>query len=173
MNNSVIFPIIMLMILPAQSFGEKVAININANVIERSCTISESSLNKTVTLQSGDVRNSLVGIPFAGTKFSISLESCPENISSVNIVFKGESDSVMSTLLKNSSETESAAKGIALGLFDDDDKKININGNEKTLEISRVSSINTFNFFARYVRVSDVYSPGKVLSVANFELSYD
>ena len=173
MNKLVVFYVIMLMFLPTQSFGEKVTININADVIERSCTISDSSLNKTVSLQSGDVRNSSIGVPFAGSKFTISLESCPENISSVNIIFKGETDSVMNTLLKNSGDTESSAKGIALGLYDSDNNKIDINKNINTLEINHGLSINTYDFFVRYIRVSDTYSPGEVLSVANFELSYD
>lgn len=173
MNKFPAIHVLILMMLPLTSYGDRVTININASVVERSCTISDGSLNATVSLQTGDLRNSYVGVPFSGSKFSISLEDCPENISTAKIKFSGESDPIMSTLLKNTGDGESAAKGVALGLYDNDNKAININGDYKTLTIDATSSVNTFNFFARYVRVSDTYSAGNVLSVANFELSYD
>ncbi len=155
------------------SFSEEVTININASVIERSCTISNESLNATVNLQAGDLRGSKIGVPFAGTPFSISLVDCPNNISIAHITFTGESDKTMGHLLKNINEADAAAKGIALGLYDSDNNNINIKSNKKSLVIDHALSKNTFNFFAYYVKVNDASSAGKIISVADFELAYD
>jgi len=165
--------IIILMALPTVSFSEEVTININASVIERSCTLSNDSLNATIDLQTGDLRGSKMGVPFSGTAFSISLTDCPENIATAKITFTGESDNVMSNLLKNINGTDAAAKGVALGLYDTDNKNIDINNNKKTLTIDHALSTNTFKFFAYYVKVNNTSSAGKVLSVADFELAYD
>lgn len=155
------------------SFSEEVTININASVIERSCTISNESLNTIVNLQAGDLRGSKVGVPFTGTSFSISLIDCPANISLAHITFTGESDKTRDNLLRNINEAETAAKGIALGLYDSDNNNINIKSNKKSLTIDHALSKNTFNFFAYYVKVNDSSSAGKIMSIADFELAYD
>lgn len=79
----------------------------------------------------------------------------------------------MNNLLKNINETDAAAKGVALGLYDTDNNNIDINNNKKTFTIDHVLSTNTLNFFAYYVKVNSVFSAGKIISVADFELSYD
>lgn len=173
MTKNVGFILTFLIFCPATSMGERVTVNINASVVERSCSISNSSVNSTIELQPGDLRSSKLGAPFSGTSFSVILENCPDNITSANIVFNGESDPVMSNLLKNTSTTEISAQGIALGLYDVDNSNIDIRNNKKTLKIDHDKSANSFNFIASYVRVNNNPSAGKVLSVANFELSYD
>jgi len=170
-NLSVILSL--LTFLPAVSMGERVTIKINASVIERSCTISNSSVNSTVDLQPGNLRASKLGAPFSGTRFSVNLENCPDNISSAYIQFKGESDPEMSNLLKNTSTTDTSARGIAVGLFDEDNNNIDVRNNKINLKIDHGTPVNEFSFFAYYVRVNNNSSAGKVLSVANFELSYD
>jgi len=159
--------------LPAASMGERVTVNINASVVERSCTLSTGSVNSTVELQPGDLRASKLGVPFSGTRFSVSLENCPDNLSSAYIEFNGESDPLMSNLLKNTSTDASSARGIALGLYDGDSNNIDIRNNRRALKIEHGVLTNVFSFFAYYVRVNSTSSAGKVLSVANFELSYD
>ena len=80
--------------------SDRITININANVIEKSCTISKSLSNLTITLGTNDLRDKKIGVPFGETPFTISLEDCPTNISTAYIKFTGESDLVMSNLLK-------------------------------------------------------------------------
>lgn len=173
MNKFLLFSLSVLMVLPGVSFSERVTININASVLERSCTIVNESLNLNVDLQGGDLRQSRIGIPFAGTPFSIKLTDCPENLSSANITFTGESDLTMGHLLKNIDKTENAAQGVALGLYDANINNIDIQNNKETLNIDHDQTTQTFKFFAYYVKTNDVSTAGKIISVVDFELAYD
>lgn len=173
MNKLILLTSSLLIAFPKVSFSEQVTINISASVIERSCTISNDSLNSTITLQAGDLRGSKVGIPFSATPFSISLIDCPDNISTAHITFTGDSDKTMANLLKNADETDTGAKGIALGLYDLNNNNIDISNNKTTLTINHTLSKNTFNFLAYYVKVNSIASAGKIISVADFELAYD
>ncbi|MCS3433420.1 fimbrial protein [Klebsiella sp. BIGb0407] len=173
MNKFLLFSLSLLLILPGAGFSERVTININASVLERSCTIVNESLNLTIDLQGGDLRQSRPGIPFAGTPFSIKLTDCPDNISSANITFTGESDIAMGNLLKNLNETENAAQGVALGLYDSESKNIDIRNNKEILNIDHDLATQIFYFFAYYVKTNDTPVAGKVMSIVDFELAYD
>ncbi|EKT56049.1 fimbrial protein [Providencia burhodogranariea] len=173
MNKVIINLFFLLIFISNVSYSERVKINISANVIERSCTISSSSSNFSVKLDTGDLRGKKIGMPFTETPFSISLESCPDNLSSAHIKFTGESDLVMNNLLANLNETDSGAKGIAIGLYDSNNSNINIQNNLNSITIDHNLQSNIFKFYAYYVKTSDKYSAGKIISIANFELTYD
>lgn len=166
--------LVFFMTLSGLAFSDRATINISTNVVERSCTIDNESQNLIVDLQSGDLRedNIGVGVPFAGTSFSIKLVDCPANLSAAHIKFSGESDIVMANLLKNIDSTVQAAQGIALGLYNSNDN-IDIRSNQITLTLDHNLAINTFKFFAYYIKTGNTTSPGKVVGVANFEVAYD
>ena len=173
MSKFPLFLFVMLTTFSGMGFAHGVTININASVIERSCTVSNNSLNQTVDLPGGDLRQGSIGIPFGRTPFSISLEDCPANISSAHIKFTGESDTTMNYLLGNVNKTDSAAQGVALGLYNADNKNINITNNKETLTINHDLVANSFDFFVSYVKVNGNPVAGKVTGVADFEIAYD
>ncbi|WP_410003667.1 fimbrial protein, partial [Providencia stuartii] len=55
-------------------FCERITININGNIVERSCVISKNTSDFTVKLDTGDLKGKKIGIPFNKTPFSIILE---------------------------------------------------------------------------------------------------
>lgn len=173
MNKLSLLFCISLIIFSEKGFSDRVTININARVIERSCTIESDSLNKTIDLQGGDLRQSAPGIPFGQNQFSITLVDCPANIASAHIRFSGESDPSMSGLLKNSNDTVSAAQGIALALYNAKNEAIDINNNENVLSIDHGSTSNSFDFSVYYVKVNSNAVAGKVTAVTDFEVAYD
>lgn len=173
MNKTILSLFFLFMFISKISYSNQVTINISAKVIERSCTISSGSSDFSITLDTGDLRGKEIGTPFTETPFSISLEECPDNLSSAHIKFTGESDLVMSNLLINSNKTDAGAKGIAIGLYDTNNKNIDIQSNSNSLVIDHKLQNNIFKFYAYYVKTSNNYSAGKITSVANFELSYD
>lgn len=171
--NKILLIVCLLPLLFKESFSETITININGNVVERSCTISNSSQNQVINLYSGDLRNSELGVPFTGKLFSIILEDCPINIISAHLKFTGESDNEMKNLLKNTNESDSGAKGVAIGLYDINRKNIDITNNSEFLKIDHSEDQNTFNFYAYYVKTNETSKAGKLISIINFELSYD
>lgn len=172
MNKIIVF-FFMFLIFPRLSMSDRATININTNVIEKSCTISKSSSNLTITLATNDLRGKKVGIPFGETPFTISLEDCPTNISTAYIKFTGESDPIMNNLLKNNVNTNEGAKSVSVGIYDFHKKNIDINNNKMSLNIKPNETYNIFYFFAYYIKTSDNSSPGKIISTVNFEISYD
>ncbi|MEQ5306292.1 fimbrial protein [Providencia rettgeri] len=174
MNKYLFYLVVLIIILPKLAFSDRAIININANVIERSCTIDNESQNLIVDLQGGDLRQSNIGVgmPFAGTAFSIKLVDCPANISVAHIKFSGESDVTMGNLLKNTDSTVQAAQGVALGLYSGNNN-IDIRNNQTTLTLDHSLESNIFKFFVYYVKTGGVANPGKVISIADFEVAYD
>ncbi|MDH2371870.1 fimbrial protein [Providencia rettgeri] len=172
MNKTVLF-FFTLFIFPRLGMSDRVTININTNVIEKSCTISKNSSNLTITLGSNDLRDKKVGIPFGETPFTISLEDCPANISTAYVKFTGESDEIMSNLLKNNNNTNQGAKSVSIGIYDVNKNNIDIKKNKISLNISHDKIYNTFDFFAYYIKTSQDSSPGKITSIVDFEISYD
>lgn len=173
MNKFLMFSLGLMVTLSEKSFSETVTININANVVERSCTIVNDALSMTVNLQTGDLRQSRIGAPFAEMPFSISLTDCPANISTAYIKFSGASDTTMSNLLKNIHESTTAAQGVALGIYNTDSNNIDIQNNQERLIINHDITTHDFNFSAAYVKTSNISSAGKIMSIVDFELSYD
>jgi len=165
--------LIALNFLSVYSFADQVKINITANVMVQTCTISTGSKDFLVSLLSGDLRNATVGVPFSATSFAINLEDCPANIKMAHVTFSAESDPVMPNLLKTASDSDSDATGIAIGLYDSDKKNIDIRNNITDFVINHDANINSLNFSAAYIKTNDNALPGKIRSFAYFEIAYD
>lgn len=171
--NKILLIICLFSLLLKECFSETITININSNVVERSCTINNSSQNQTISLDTGDLKNSKIGVPFTGKLFSIILEDCPINIQFAHLKFTGDSDIEMKNLIKNSDESDFGAQGIAIGLYDTNSNNIDITDNNEVLNIDHKTNYNMFKFYAYYVKTNETPKAGKLISVVNFELSYD
>ncbi|MEX5927446.1 fimbrial protein [Providencia hangzhouensis] len=88
-------------------------------------------------------------------------------------MFTGVNDTIMTNLLKNLDETDAGASNIAIGIYDNNKKIIDISNNKTTLKIDHNLVNNIFNFYSSYIKTGNTSSAGKVLCIANFELSYD
>lgn len=172
MNNSFVFIIFMISFVKSV-FCETIEININTIVLERSCTISRNTTDLNVKLETSDLKGKQIGIPFSETPLSIILENCPSNIDYANITFKGESDKIVKSLLKNNDTTSSGAQGVAIGLYDHDKKNIDISDNRLSLNINHNEPYNSFDLYSYYVITNVNPSAGKITSTINFEISYD
>uniref|UniRef100_UPI0015D5B371 fimbrial protein n=1 Tax=Providencia stuartii TaxID=588 RepID=UPI0015D5B371 len=101
------------------------------------------------------------------------LEDCPENLSSANLSFIGESDDELPSLLKNQNKTNASAKGVTIGLYDMNNQIIDIRNNKLNIEIKKQQSINKLNFLSCYIKTNNEASAGKITAMVNFEISYD
>lgn len=161
---------LMLSFLSASSLADQVQINITANVIAKTCSISAGTKDFLVNLAPGNLRGVAVGVPFSYSPFSIDLEDCASGINTAHVSFSGESDPAMPNLLKIAS---GGASGIAIGLYDSDKKNIDIRNNITDFSINHSGTKTALNFLAAYLKTSDTASAGKVQSVASFEIAYD
>ena len=159
-----------LIFLSASSSADQLQINITANVIATTCSISSGTKDFLVNLDQGNLRGVAIGVPFSYSPFSINLEDCPSNINTAHVIFSGESDSTMPNLLKVSS---GGASGVAIGLYDSNKKNIDIRNNVTDFSINHSSEENILNFLVAYLKTSNAATAGKVQSIASFEISYD
>lgn len=174
MNRKILLLALLVMSLPhANSFADQIKINITANVIAKTCSISSGTNVFVVNLQQGNLRAAEIGIPFSFSPFSINLENCPSNINTAHVTFSGESDPIMPNLLKISNDTYSEAEGIAIGLYDSEKRNIDIRNNVTDFSLNSLDTKKTLNFLAAYLKTSDNASAGKVKSIASFEIAYD
>lgn len=86
--------------LSLNSYADQVKINITAKVTETTCAISSNSTDFVVNMVNANLRGQAISVPFGKAPFSVTLDSCPENINIAHIKFMGDSDPVMSNLLK-------------------------------------------------------------------------
>lgn len=154
-------------------FCERITININGNIVERSCVISKNTSDFSVQLGMGDLKGKEIGVPFNKTPFSIILEDCPENLSFANLTFIGESDEELPGLLKNQNKTKASAKGVTIGLYDMKNQIIDIRNNKLSIEIKKNQSSNKFEFSSYYIKTNNEASAGKITGIVNFEIYYD
>ena len=170
--NNIIF-LFILSTLSLYAFSDQVKININAQVTERTCSISAGKKDFTVELPPGNLNGKPVGIPFAQTAFSIEIVDCPSNISTAHVAFVGNSDPVFPNLLGISTASSLAAKGIAVGILNNQNNIIDIRNNVSSYSISNNENLKSFDFKAAYIKTSKTATPGKVQAVVSFEISYD
>ncbi|WP_426817301.1 fimbrial protein [Winslowiella sp. 2C04] len=171
MNKFILF--IALHIFSLNLHAEQVKINITAKVLDSTCTISSNSTDFVVNMNSGNLRGQDIGVPFGDTPFSISLDNCPESIKTAHVKFSAESDPLIPNLLKITSGSDMDAKGIAIGLYDSKKNNLNITSNNGDYPIDKVNNNNVFNFSAAYVKTSNDFTPGKVVAIAYFDITYD
>lgn len=157
-------------LIPSITFAEQVTINLNARVLEKSCTLSND--NVIVSMPSGELKGKKINDSFGKTKFSITLSNCPKNITNAHIVFKADSDVNNPQLIKNI-DAYGYAEGVSLALFDNDENIINISSNNTNFLIDHSLTDNKINFSVAYVKSNVTSYAGKVLGIAEFGISYD
>lgn len=175
MNKSIFYiGILLVTYLSSNSYADdQVTININAKVIESTCTVSAESVDFIVDMVVGDARNVSINTPFGKTPFSIYLEDCPVSVQKVHVKFTGTSDTTYSNLIQINNNGTTDATGIAIGLYDLNNNNINITNNLTDFNVNSSNIKVELGFIAAYVKTSTQYTPGKVTGVANFEISYN
>lgn len=163
------FIIIFLLLCPMKLFAEQVVININAQVLEKTCSIVNNNIQVDMNLVS--IRDHVVKTSFGKTPFSISLNDCPKSVESANIKFNAISDLSDSRLIKNT-EGVGYASGIALALFYNDEI-VDISNNNVNHLIDHGLVVNDIKFDIAYFRTENNYIIGKVLGIIDFEISYN
>lgn len=172
-KNSLLFFSLLYLFSSFFLYADQVIINIKSKVIETTCIISSNSTDFIVNMSSANLRGQEKNIPFGKSPFSITLENCPDSISIANVRFMGDPDLIYPNLLRVLENNESSAKGIAIGLYDDDDNNINISNNDMSYSINQDTNKYTFRFSAAYVKTREDAIPGQVKAISYFDIYYD
>lgn len=161
----------LLILIPIASFSDdQVVVNINARVLEKTCIISNTAIS--VSLKTNILKSRPINTPFGSVPFYIDIKECPKYSSYAHITFKANPDNINPQLIKNA-VGEGYAEGVGLALLDNNDNIININSNRMDYLIDHNLLINKIEFKVAYSKTTDSYRVGRVLGVAEFEVSYD
>lgn len=172
--NKLKYFITIILLFAFKSYSDQVTINISGNVLEKTCEISQSSGdNLLVDMGLIDYRFHKSEAIISDTIFSIDLENCSNNISLVTVSFTGESDDTYPDKLKIR-HNEGDAEGIAISLENISGDPIDIRNNSTKFELFDSSENVKLSFMASlFTTLNKQLTPGKIYSVAYFEISYE
>jgi major type 1 subunit fimbrin (pilin) len=154
---------------PTTVIGGKVTIN--GQITAGACAISSDDANKVVTLDTIPSHKFTAANQEANTKkpFTITLVDCDTSAANtVNLTFTGMSDSTVTTALANTAGAGSA-KNVAVQLYQDNGSVLPLNTASRSYNIS---STVPMMFAADYISTAAAVTAGKVLAVADFQLTY-
>lgn len=152
------------------SIAHDVTVNITGTVTNTTCSVSPSSINKTVDI--GSFNAMAFAHPGESTEpkqFTIDLQNCGAVANGMNISFSGTTDDNNPELLKLS--PESSAGGIAIELMDSAQKIIPI-GSSLAYPITAGAANVSLVFYASMVANGEEVKTGHVISSVTFDTSY-
>ncbi|THD47444.1 adhesin [Enterobacteriaceae bacterium ML5] len=159
--------IVMMFFYSGEALSDNSTLTMKGTVIEQSCIVSPSDINKVVNLGAWSVKQiQSVGHSDA-MPFKLQLSGC--TASGVSINFQGNKSTDDNTLLALS--TGSTAKGVAIELTDEARHRIVVGENSPRIAIGRDGSV-TLQYFARYVTTSTP-SAGTADADSVYTLTYD
>ncbi|MCL1162080.1 fimbrial protein [Shewanella chilikensis] len=147
-------------------------VNFTGNVIGVACEVNPSSQVNNVKM--GDISSAIfndVGDTAAPTRFEIAITGCDDSLQKVNVRFDGPTDNNNSRLLALS-QGETAAKGLAIALYEDDATTlIPLASASKSKDLEGGAA--TLSYVAKYMATADSVTTGSANATTNFTLSYN
>lgn len=166
--------LLLMVLISSGSFAEEHdgMVNITGTIQDNTCEIAPDSQSKTVdmgTMAQGTFRN--VGDRSAAKAFSIKLENCGPAASEATVTFSGTPDKANNHFFAIESGGE-AASGIALGIYDINDKNLQPDQSSEGYELEPGQKLKELQFFARYVSVLNNVTEGSSNAFITFEINY-
>lgn len=152
-------------------FAHDVTVNITGNVTNGTCSLSPSSLNKTVNMGSYRFKDFLnKGDSSPPVEFNIDLDNCGVSANGVQVSFSGTPDAFIADDFKIA--PESTGSGIAVEILDDAQKNIPVGGTSKVYGIEEGAQRKSLLFYARMVANGDKVVAGNIIAAATFKTEY-
>lgn len=165
--------IILLMVLfIAAAHAHDGTVNISGTIQDNTCELAPDSQNKTVDM--GTVAGqqfSRVGDFSPAKKFTLNLQNCGPAASEATVTFSGTADARNTDLFAIEQDEESAT-GLALGIYDGNDKRIAPGETSSGVMLKSGQASVDMDFSARYVSVIDSVKSGKANVVVTFVVNY-
>lgn len=151
------------------ALAESTAININGNIIASPCNVDTDTVNKTVELGEGRVREmSVAGAGGEWADFELLLTNCPAATVGATVTFSGTPDDDDATAFKNSAD----ATGIALRLASRDRATTYQNDSTMTQTIDTATHSATFPLSARMFSPKGNPTSGQFAAAVNVSFTY-
>lgn len=159
-----------------QSTGGQV--HFTGEITENSCNISSGSTGQTVDLGKWAKAYFTGGVTeTTKTPFSISVDSCPQSVKTVSVLFDGKKDTSVSSLLALDTASGSAT-GVGIQMYEDDlSTAITLGTVTKAQQVTAGSGTTggtaTLKFYADYKINNTTIAAGPANGVADFNMVYN
>ncbi|AJJ23974.1 fimbrial protein [Yersinia enterocolitica] len=147
-------------------------IKVTGSIAANPCVIKTTSETQNVTMPAifeSDLSKLNAGgvIDKSAKPIKFELETCPALTSNAVVTFSGTSASDAFSL-------GSTVKGVALKLFDNQDKEVKIsNGSATSTTVLGTQTEQTLEYKLKYVKTADKFVEGAVDTTINFDIAYN
>lgn len=147
-------------------------VKFTGEIVDSPCVLSVDSQNQEVVL--GQVQKSVfaaVGDKSPAKPFEIKLEDCDTTtMKKANVSFTGVGDADKSDLISVSTEA-GAAKGVGIGIYDNSNILVALNGGKASVDLKTGQTV--LYFTANYVSTLATVTTGYGNAQVDFNLSYE
>lgn len=148
-------------------------VKITGTIQDNTCELAPDSQSKKVLMGSVATKQFMHTGDVAPAKpFSINLQNCGPAASEATVTFSGTPDSENGDLFALENGTD-AAKGLALGIYDNDGKRIAPGGTSRGVVLTADQTSVELRFSARYEAVTEGVTAGRADATATFIVNYN
>ncbi|HAV1788619.1 TPA: fimbrial protein [Enterobacter hormaechei subsp. xiangfangensis] len=152
-------------------------VHFTGKITDTSCNVSTDTAGQTVDLGTWAASYFATQKETTRTPFHISVEGCPDSVTSVAVLFDGTKDATDNGLLGLNSAVDSdgnTATGVAVKLYEADrNTQIKIGDISKSVDLSDGEDSKTLDFYANYNATADTVTIGEADADANFLMIYN
>ncbi|WP_312817163.1 fimbrial protein [Atlantibacter subterraneus] len=145
-------------------------VEFTGEIVDSSCNITPATKNQTIDLGKWSKSYfTAAGTETTKTPFSISVDSCPNSVKRVAVLFDGQKDATDPTLL---AVTGGGASGVGIKIYDGVSNNA-VSMGTISASVPVVSDSATVSFFADYTSTAATVTTGTANGVTNFLMVYN
>jgi len=147
-------------------------VNFTGEIIDTACTV-DIGVGNSMTVDLGRVSKTAFtgpGSKASATKFVLKLKECPSAVKSATVKFDGVGYSGDDSVLALTAGA-GVAEGVGIELSDSTQVKLPLFTASNSVSLNEGE--NSIPFYARYIQMAELVSPGPANSVAQFTLNYN
>ena len=149
----------------AQSLG----FEMTGDILPPTCSWAVGDDNRSVQMDSIEMRDLPVSGAAGNTPFQLVLEDCSAGVTQVRFAFSGNADAIDTATYRNIG----TAKGMAVALQSTDGRMLRADGSDSTRTVSVIAGGATLDLQSAYWRLGgQATSSGTVIAVAQVVLTY-
>ncbi|WGO82450.1 fimbrial protein [Arsenophonus apicola] len=151
------------------AYGNSGSIIFNGQLVGSTCQVTVNTKNQTVTLDTLSINNfQKKNDTSIGKSFNIALAQC-QPTDNISVVFHDARNGFTEDGLIANQAGDDYAKGIAIGIYDNDNNLIKMN---EKIALDNNNDTRNLALIAKYVATENQVEAGQVASTVNFTITY-
>jgi major type 1 subunit fimbrin (pilin) len=152
-------------------------VHFTGKITDVSCNVTTDTTGQNVDLGTWAASYFATQKETTRTPFHISVEDCPDSVTSISVLFDGTKDPIDNTLLGLNAAADSdgnTATGVAVKLYESDrSTQIKLGNVSQKVDMVKGEDSKSLDFYANYDAVTDTVTTGEADADANFLMVYN